>query len=110
MSTTYAIANVQHSLHALKELIPPDKWSSTPLPVIAAPGWWMSDLCAEMGVDAGFEPGSIHGCAVIRSDDVAEPWLIDHDGRRYPILPKWQRVKSIASDSTSSEGDAGAAS
>jgi hypothetical protein len=108
MSTTYAIANVQHSLQALKELIPPDKLSSTPLPVIAAPGWWMSDLCTEMGVDDGFEPESIHGCAVIRSNDVTEPWLIDHDGRRYPILPKWQRAKSIAVDS--SEGDEGAAS
>lgn len=93
MSTTYAIANVQHSLQALKELIPPEKWCETPLPVIAAPVWWMEELRKEMNVEEGFEPGEIHGCAVIRSDEVTEPWLIDHDGKRYPILPKWQRAK-----------------
>jgi len=46
-----------------------------------------------MNVEEGFEPGEIHGCAVIRNDEVTEPWLIDHDGKRYPILPKWQRAK-----------------
>jgi hypothetical protein len=23
-----------------------------------------------------------------------EPWLVDHDGKMYPILPKWQRAKA----------------
>jgi hypothetical protein len=94
VSTTYAIANVQHSLQALKELIPSNKWDETPLPVIAAPGWWMEELRTELGVEPGFEPESIHGCTVIRNDEVTEPWLIDHDGKRYPILPKWQRAKA----------------
>ncbi len=98
MSTTYAIANVQHSLQALKELIPPEKWGETPLPVIAAPGWWMEDLRAEMGVEEGFEPGEIHGCTVLRKDELTEPMLIDHDGKMYPILPKWQRAKSVAAE------------
>lgn len=93
-ATTYAIANVQHSLQALKELIPPEKWSETPLPVIAAPGWWMEELRTELGVDPGMEPAEIHGCAVLRNDEVTEPWLIDWDGKRYPILPKWQRAKA----------------
>lgn len=94
MSTTYAIANVQHSLQALKELIPPEKWSETLLPIIAAPGWWMEELRKEMGVEEGFEPESIHGCSVMRNDEVTEPWLVDHDGKMYPILPKWQRAKA----------------
>jgi hypothetical protein len=98
MSTTYAIANVQHSLQALKELIPPEKWSDTPLPVIAAPGWWMEELRTEMNVEKGFEPGEIHGCTVMRRDTLTEPMLIDHDGKMYPILPKWQRAKSVAAE------------
>lgn len=24
--------------------------------------------------------------------------LIDHDGKMYPILPKWQRAKSVAAE------------
>ena len=92
MSTSYAIANIQHILQALKDRIPPDQWSSTPLPVIAAPSWWIDEVRSDMGVDAGCEIGSIHDCSVIRTDDVTEPRLIDHDGKRYPILPKWQRA------------------
>jgi hypothetical protein len=95
MSTTHAINNVQHSLQALKELISPDKWCDTPLPVIAAPGWWMEELRAEMNIELGFEPDTIHGCTVMRNDDITEPWLIDHDGKRYSILPKWQRAKAL---------------
>lgn len=102
MSATYAIANVQHALMALKERISPEKWSETPLPVIAAPGWWMEEIRKELGVDPGFEPGEIHGCHVSRVDTVHEPMLIDHDGRMYPILPQWMRAKRAA------EGEAGA--
>lgn len=108
MSTSYALANIQHSLQALKELIPPGQWSSTPLPVIAAPGWWISDLCAEMGVDAGCEVASVYECAVIRSEDVTEPWLIDHDGKKYPVLPKWQRARPTTDADAEVEVDAGA--
>ena len=96
MTTTYAIANVQHSLQALKELIPPEKWSETPLPVIAAPGWWMEELRKEMNVEEGFEPDSIHGCHVTRMDTLTEPMLVDHDGRMYAILPKWMRANNSA--------------
>lgn len=96
MSATYAIANVQHALQALKEKIPPDQWGDTPLPVIAAPGWWMEELRQEMGVAPGFEPGEIHGCHVTRQDNVQEPVLIDHDGKVYPILPQWMRAKTAA--------------
>jgi hypothetical protein len=94
MTTVYAIHNVQHALQALKELIAPDRWADTPLPVIAAPGWWMEELRKEMNVDEGFEPGEIHGCTVLRKDELTEPMLIDHDGKMYPILPKWQRAKA----------------
>ena len=96
MSATYAIANVQHALQALKEKIPPDQWGETPLPVIAAPGWWMEEVRQEMGVAPGFEPGEIHGCHVTRQDSVPEPVLIDHDGKVYPILPAWLRAKATA--------------
>lgn len=96
MTTIYAIHNVQHALQSLKELIPPEKWSETPLPVIAAPGWWMEELRKEMNVEVGFEPGEIHGCHVTRNDDLTEPMLIDHDGKTYPILPKWQRAAQVA--------------
>lgn len=91
----YAIANVQHALQALKEQIPPEKWSETPLPVILAPSWWMEDLRNEMNVEEDFEPGEIHGCHVTRNDDVTEPMLLDHDGKIYPILPKWMRAAKI---------------
>lgn len=94
MTTVYAIANVQHALQALKELIAPERWADTPLPVIAAPGWWMEQLRQEMNVEEGFEPGEIHGCTVLRKDELTEPMLIDHDGKMYPILPKWQRAKA----------------
>jgi hypothetical protein len=96
MSATYAIANVQHALQALKEKIPPDQWGETSLPVIAAPGWWMEDVRKELGVEPGFEPGEIHGCQVMRMDTVSEPLLVDHDGKTYPILPQWMRAKSTA--------------
>lgn len=96
MSTVYAIGNIQHALQALKELIAPEKWGETPLPVVAAPGWWMEELRTEMGVEQGFEPGEIHGCTVLRKDELTEPMLIDHDGKMYPVLPQWQRAKKTA--------------
>lgn len=96
MSATYAIANVQHALQALKEKIDPTKWAETPLPVIAAPGWWLEDVRKELGVESGFEPGEIHGCHVTRVDTLTEPMLLDHDGRLYPILPAWMRAKQAA--------------
>ena len=47
MSTVFAIANVQHALQALKEQIAPEKWCETPLPVIAAPGWFLEEIRKE---------------------------------------------------------------
>lgn len=93
MSTTYAIANVQHSLMALKEMIPPEKWSETPLPVIAAPSWWLDEVRKDMSLADG-TIAEIHGCAVICNDVLTEPKLIDHDGKIYSILPQWQRAKA----------------
>lgn len=103
MSSVYAIANVSHALQALKEKIPPDQWGETPLPVIAAPGWWMEEIRQELGVAVGFEPGEIHGCHVTRQDNINEPCLIDHDGKVYPILPQWLRAKNAAADSEGGE-------
>jgi hypothetical protein len=96
MSVTYAIANVQHALQALKERIPPERWAETPLPVITAPGWWLEQVRKELGVEEGFEPGEIHGCHVTRMDTVSEPMLVDHDGKVYPVLPQWMRAKAAA--------------
>lgn len=92
----YSIANVQHALQALKEQIAPEKWAETPLPVIAAPSWWLEDVRKELGVEEGFEPGEIHGCHVTRNDNVTEPVLVDHDGKTYSILPKWLRANHVA--------------
>lgn len=92
----YTIANVQHALQALKEQIAPEMWCETPLPVIVAPSWWMDEVSKEMNVEAGFEPGEIHGCHVTRNDNVTEPYLLDHDGKMYPILPQWMRASSTA--------------
>jgi len=97
----YSIANVQHALMALKEKIAPEKWAETPLPVIVAPSWWMEEVRKEMNVEEGFEPGEIHGCHVTRTNHVDEPYLLDHDGIMYPILPAWLR----ASKPTNEEGD-----
>ena len=98
MSATYAIANVQHALQALKEKSPPEKWSEAPLPVSAAPGGWMEEVRKELGVEPGFEPGEIHGCYVSRVDTVTEPMLVDHDGRMYAILPQWLRASQSAKE------------
>lgn len=92
MSTVYAVANVLHSLQVLKEKIPPNQWCDTPLPVIAAPSWWLEEVRRDLGVAPGHEPAEIHGCSVVRADELAEPALIDHDGKTYPILPKWTQA------------------
>lgn len=105
MSTVYAIANVQHALQALKEKIEPHKWAETPLPVIAAPGWFLEQVREEMGVEPGFEPGEIHGCHVTRNDNINEPALIDHDGKVYPILPQWMRAAKRAATDDTEGGD-----
>ena len=89
--TVYTIANVLHSLMNLKEKIPSKEWGESPLPVIAAPGWWMSEVREELGVEEDFELCEIHGCAIVRNDDIDEPCLIDHDGKVYPIVPQWMR-------------------
>lgn len=93
MSTVFAIANVLHSLQALKETVPPNEWSETPLPVIAAPGWWMRQVAEELGQPADLEPAEVHGCSVVRNDDISEPVLVAHDGKTYPVLPAWMRAK-----------------
>ena len=91
--TVYTVANVLHSLMILKEKIPPTQWVDTPLPVIAGPGWWLEEVRQEMGVKEGFEPGEIHGCSIVRNDELKEPCLIDHDGKVYPIFPQWMRTE-----------------
>lgn len=96
-ATLYTIANVQHSLMALKEKIPPHKWAETPLPVIAAPSWWFKQVAEELGVaDDDIELESIHGCSVVRKDELPEPCLIDHDGKVYPLQPAWLKAKEAA--------------
>jgi hypothetical protein len=97
-ASVYSIANVQHALQALKEQIEPHKWADTPLPVIAAPGWWLEEVRKDMGMEAGLEPDTIHDCKVTRMDSIAEPVLVDHDGKTYPILPKWQRAWAAAKE------------
>lgn len=94
MSNAHAVFNVGAALQILKEQIDPDKWSETPLPVIAAPKWWLDELCTELGAGEGMEPDLIHNCKVLRNDELEEPMLIDHDGKMYPVLPKWQRAKT----------------
>ena len=97
-AAVYSIANVLHSLQALKEKIPPEKWVETPLPVIAAPGWWLDDVRREVGLEAGSEVVEIHECKVLRMDEIPEPCLIDHDGKTFPILPAWMRAKDAANN------------
>jgi hypothetical protein len=96
MSATYAIANVLHSLQVLKESIAPQTWSNTPLPVISAPGWWLEEVQVELGAPAGTAPCEIHGCAVLRQDALPEPVLVNHDGKVYPIVPKWLQAARSA--------------
>ena len=95
-TSAYAIATVEHALQALKEKIEPHKWADTPLPVIAAPGWWLEEVRKDMGAEASLEPDTIHDCKVTRMDALTEPVLVDHDGKTYPILPQWQRAQGIA--------------
>ncbi len=96
MSVIFTIANVGHALMALKEKISPDKWGDTPLPVIAAPGWFIDAVGKELGAEPGLVVDSIHGCSVLRQDELNEPVLIDHDGKAFPILPAWMRAKKSA--------------
>ena len=98
MSATFTIANVQHSLMALKEKIAPDQWGDTPLPVIVGPSWWMADVANELGAPPGTELAEIHSCSVIRNDDMTEPMLLDYDGKLYPLLPQWMRAKKAEAE------------
>lgn len=99
MSNAHAVFNVGAALQILKEQIDPEKWSETPLPIIAAPKWWLDELCEELGANEGMEPDMIHNCKVVRNDELEEPKLIDHDGKMYSILPQWQRNKQAEGDS-----------
>ena len=94
MSAIFAIHNVQHALQALKEQIPPEKWGETPLPVIVAPSWFMEQVRTELGGDPDLEVAEIHGCSVVRNDEMTEPMLLDHDGKMYPVMPAWARAKA----------------
>lgn len=86
MSQVVTIAIIAERLQQLKARISPDKWADTPLPVIAAPKWWLDAIVKEFGGEEGDEPGQIHGCSVVRRDTLDEPVLIDHDGKTYKIL------------------------
>lgn len=99
MSNAHAVFNVGAALQILKEQIDPSKWSETPLPIIAAPHWWLEELRIELGADEGMEPDTIHNCTVVRRDELEEPMLVDHDGKMYPVLPKWQRKQQTEGDS-----------
>lgn len=87
MSQVRTIAIIAERLQELKAKIPPDMWSDTPLPVIAAPKWWLDEVAAEFGAADGEVPGKIHDCEVVRRDTIEEPCLIDHDGKVYRIMP-----------------------
>lgn len=104
MSTTHNISAVLVTLQVLKENIPPNEWNKTPLPVIAAPKTWMDLVAREHGQNPeDVTLDEIHGCKLIRRDDLAEPILIDHDGRTYPVLLPWQR-KPAAVEGSANEG------
>jgi hypothetical protein len=95
MSTAFTVANIQYLLTGLKEKIEPSKWSSTPLPVIFAPTEWLEQVRTDLGMEEGLEPAEIYGCAVIKKDELAEPMLVDHDGKIYPILSDWVKEKEV---------------
>lgn len=95
MSAVHTIAAVQVALTVLKEKIDPWKWSETPLPVIAAPKWWLDEVARELGVGEENEPAEIHGCAVVRNDNVPEPVMVDWDGKTYPIIPQWSKAAAV---------------
>jgi len=97
-ASIYAIANVQHALQALKEKIPAAQWSDTPLPIIAAPSWWLEEMRVELGLAEGTRVGEIHACSVTKVETISEPCLIDHDGKVYPILPQWMRAKQASAE------------
>lgn len=92
MSIEHACANILHTVQALKDEVPPNEWSETPLPVIAAPSWWIAEALAVAGANDG-KIETIHECPVIQNDDIAEPVLVAHDGRTFPVLPAWLRAK-----------------
>lgn len=87
MSQVQTIAIIAERLQELKAKIDPSLWADTPLPIIAGPKWWLDAVVEEFGGESGEEPGEIHGCQVVRRDNIDEPVLIDHDGKVYKIMP-----------------------
>lgn len=89
MSHAATIACIAERLQELKDKIHPSKWSETPLPVIAAPQAWIDEVRAEFGAGQPDDVtvDEIHGCKIVAKDDLTRPWLIDHDGKVYAIVP-----------------------
>lgn len=74
----------------------PETYDKEPA-VVAAPTWWI-DLVSKMlapvaasYTDEATELDSVHGCKVIRRDDLPEPVTISAGGTTYPVLPAWAR-------------------
>jgi hypothetical protein len=85
MHTLYDIAAIGNALQLLKEKIHPSKWAETPLPVIAAPGWWIERVSADFGGGEGDTLDQIHGCKIVQQNALASPVLVDHDGKTYAL-------------------------
>lgn len=79
------LAAIKLALQHFKDKIPHHEWSDTPLPVIAAPMSWLRGLAASMGQPDDILPAQIHGCSVVRKDEINEPVLITHDGKAYKV-------------------------
>lgn len=94
MKSLNDVTTILHMLQYLKDKVPPQQWDETPLPVIAAPRWWMRQLAVEfcgdhMDDEHEIEPSRIHGCEIVCQDELDAPVMIDHDGRVYPIARGW---------------------
>ena len=87
MHAIYTVAAIAEALQVLKARVPPEQWSETPLPVIAAPGWWMRQIAEQFGAGADELPTMIHDCPVVQQDELAGPVLVDHDGAIYRVDP-----------------------
>lgn len=85
-NTLYTLSQILLTLQELKERIHPAAWADTPLPIVAAPGSWIEQLAIDLG-HPGEIPESIHGCSVVRKDELPDPVLITHDGKVYRITP-----------------------
>lgn len=98
------IATIQHMLLILKDRLDPTLWDETPLPVIAAPSDWLEEVARSLGAfdedGSLLVPETIHGCSVVRRDELTEAVLIDHDGRVYPIRAGWAATAEPMAPST----------